>query len=144
MPRLKIALLLILAMPGLAWSEGPVSGDLAKLQGRWTTKIGAEKNRPVTLAIENQTIVVKFTTPEGDTLDIQGELVLNESASPKTIDFIKMKNGGENMDDSLGLYKIEGETFTLCVGRPGEPRPSTFKGGDGDEPPFLWTFTRAK
>jgi uncharacterized protein (TIGR03067 family) len=77
--------------------------------------------------------------------DLKGELKLGESAALKTIDFIKFKNpNGDDMPDSAGLYKLEGDTLTLCVNNPGEPRPSEFKAGEGDEAPRVWSFARQK
>ena len=123
--------------------DDEAKGDLAKLQGTWKAMIGPNKDRPVTLEIKDKAIIAKFTNDEGKLLDLKGEVAINESASPRTIDFVKFKNDGDDVDDSLGVYKIEGETLTLCVGGPGDPRPSEFKSG-GDEAPRLWTFTRPK
>jgi uncharacterized protein (TIGR03067 family) len=118
--------------------------DLARLQGDWKAMIGPNKDRPVTFAIKDKSIAVKYTTDDGNVLNLKGEFAINESASPRTIDFVKFKNEGEDMDDTLGLYKVEGDTFTLCVSGPGEPRPSEFKAGDGGEHPGLWAFSRPK
>jgi uncharacterized protein (TIGR03067 family) len=119
-------------------------GDLAGLQGEWKAMIGAERDRPVIFTIKDKTIAVKFTTAEGQVLNLSGEISLNESASPRTIDFVKFKNEGEPMDDTLGLYEVKGDTLRLCVGAPGDPRPAEMKGGPGDEAPRLWLFTRTK
>jgi uncharacterized protein (TIGR03067 family) len=118
--------------------------DLARLQGDWKTMIGPNKDRLVTFSFKDKAVAIKFTTAAGETLDIKGEITLNESASPRTIDFVKVKVGDDGMDDSQGLYKVEGDTFTLCVAGPGEPRPAEFKAGEGDSPPHLWIFNRPK
>jgi uncharacterized protein (TIGR03067 family) len=145
MRRLSIALMIASLPLALVRADDPApKGDLAKLQGEWKTTVGGNKDRPVTFSIKDKAITVKFTTPDGETLNLSGEIKVDEAASPRTIDFLKFKNNGEAMDDSMGLYKVEGDTFTLCVGGPGEPRPKEFKAGDGDEPPHLWTFTRPK
>lgn len=143
MSRLSTALLIASLPFAVARAEDP-TGDLAKLQGTWKAMIGPNKDRPVTLEIKGKAITAKFTNDDGKVLDLKGEVALNESASPRTIDFAKFKNDGEDIDDTLGLYKVEGDTLTLCVGSPGDPRPTEFKAGEGDGPPRLWTFTRAK
>jgi uncharacterized protein (TIGR03067 family) len=145
MRRLSMALLIASLPLTFAAADDPAKkDDLAKLQGDWKAMVGPNKDRPVTFAIKDKEITVKFTSGDGQVLNLKGELKLNESASPRTIDFVKFKNEGEAMDDSLGLYKIEGDTLTLCVGAPGDARPAEFKAGDGDEPPHLWTFARPK
>jgi uncharacterized protein (TIGR03067 family) len=119
-------------------------GDFARLQGDWKAMIGAERDRPVTFAIKGKSIAVSFTTADGQMIDLKGEVAIDEAASPRTIDFLGFKHDGDAIDDAHGLYKLEGEALTLCVGAPGAPRPGEFKAGGNDEPPYLWTFTRPK
>ena len=121
-------------------------GDLAKLAGAWEAKVGANKDRSIVVEFKGSSVSAKLTGDDGNSATYKGEAKINESASPKTIDFVKFKgeDGNELGGDNLGLYKIEGETLTICAGGHGNPRPSEFKGEAGGEGPNLWTFTRKK
>ncbi|WP_165249548.1 TIGR03067 domain-containing protein [Paludisphaera soli] len=58
-------------------------------------------------------------------------IVLDPAAEPKTIDV--RADGGPGRDKVVrGLYKLEGDTLTLCTADPDEPRPTQFKADAGD------------
>ena len=119
-------------------------GDLAAIEGKWKAMIGPNKDRPLLLEIKGKTVSARFTGEDGDATDLKGELTLDESATPKRIDFVKFKGDGDDIADTLGFYKLDGDSLTLCVNNPGEPRPAEFKAGGGDESPRIWTLARQK
>jgi uncharacterized protein (TIGR03067 family) len=124
--------------------DPPVKGDLAKLQGSWSAKVGPEKNIPVTLTVKGRSVTVTFTTPQGEERTLKGEIVLNEAAKPKAIDWVKFtRPDGEEAPPNLGIYTLEGDEFTVCSGGPGNERPAEFKAGEGG-PPQLFTLKRDK
>jgi uncharacterized protein (TIGR03067 family) len=47
--------------------------------------------------------------------------------SPGWINYVHVKGGASQ----LGIYKLEGETLTTCMGKPGAPRPEEFKSPKG-------------
>jgi uncharacterized protein (TIGR03067 family) len=129
-------------------AENPAApkGDLAKLQGTWTGKIGPgpEKNIPLTMTVKDKKVSFTFTTPDGEERELKGEFLLDESAKPhKSIDWVKFaRPDGEAAPTNFGIYAFEGnDTLKVCNGGPGNERPTEFKAGEGG-PPNLFVLTR--
>jgi uncharacterized protein (TIGR03067 family) len=145
-PRLAMTCLILglgLTLSARGDDPAPV-GDLAKLQGNWKAMTGPNKDRPVTMELKGKTIAAKLTGEDGEVTSLKGELAVNDSAKPPTIDFTKFKNGqGEDVGDIQGIYRLEGDTLTICVGNPGGARPTEFKVEDNGGHRLL-TFTRSK
>jgi uncharacterized protein (TIGR03067 family) len=119
-------------------------GDLARLQGSWTTRLGPNKETLITLAIKGSTFDVKVKRPDGQEILLKGELKVDDKAEPKTFDFVNFKGEeGREIPDNLGIYKLDADTWTTCSGGPGNPRPTKFEAGEGG-PPNLGAWTRVK
>ena len=119
-------------------------GDLAKLQGTWTAKVGPEKNIPIAITIKGNAVALKITAPDGQEFTSNGEVKLDETARPhKKIDWVKFTGGtGDPVPDNLGLYEfVDANTLRVCSGGPGNERPTEFKAGE-DGPPNLLTLNR--
>ncbi len=115
-------------------------GDLGKLQGTWTAKVGPEKNVPIVLTIQGKAVTLKITGPDGQEYNSKGEIKVDESAKPfKTIDWVKFtRPDGEEAPENLALYEfLDADTVRLCSGGPGNERPTEFKAGDGGPPNIL-------
>lgn len=140
-----LATLLLIASPLVAQEkEAPPEGDLAKLQGQWKTLIGPEKNVPLLVTIKGKAITAVLKPPTGEDFTLHGELKLDETANPKTVDWINFKSpNGDETQSNFGLYKFEGEKWIVCNGGPGKPRPTEMKAGE-DGPPNLIEFERVK
>ena len=116
--------------PELAIGQVP-SGDLARLQGRWWTKVvgpsgsGVEVINAIDVTGDRVTTSdVKHardkTAPAELKLQSTGQLVLNESSSPKTIDFVNTKVSNAQLGeikfpDFFGIYEIDGDTVKFCI-----------------------------
>ncbi|HEY5061315.1 MAG TPA: TIGR03067 domain-containing protein [Gemmatimonadaceae bacterium] len=104
--------------------------DLDWLQGTWNI---------VALEIEGQ----KFP-PGGSSIAIDGDAFvsrnmgavyegtvrLDETRAPKTFDLIFAK-GPEAGGVGLGIYELDGDTWTICLGFAGKSRPTEFRAPKG-------------
>jgi uncharacterized protein (TIGR03067 family) len=55
---------------------------------------------------------------------------VHPSAHPKTID-VTFTEGPEKGKSSYGIYELEGDTYRVCIGLTGKPRPTDFASTPG-------------
>jgi uncharacterized protein (TIGR03067 family) len=60
----------------------------------------------------------------------RGKYAIDPAATPRTID-ITFLEGPEAGKQALGIYELEGDTYRVCVGLAGKPRPTAFATGPG-------------
>jgi uncharacterized protein (TIGR03067 family) len=102
--------------------------ELDKLQGEWTlvsSEVGGKKRPDTENALskltisENQWVVTYRDSPSTARATIE----IDPSKDPKTID---LTFRGEK-EPARGIYKLEGDTLTVCYGTVGGERPKEFK-----------------
>ena len=143
LPTLTASLLALAAAAGTAPADPATSGDLARLQGRWTANAGARGKVPVILEIRGSNVSVHFKTPQGLTVRAEGAVRINESTTPRSLDWVDFTApDGEELPRILSIYELDGEAFRLCNGGLNDPRPSTFKAGESPLASVV-TFRRA-
>ena len=124
----------ILLLPAVASAADEPSGDLAKFQGSWLAKLGAERQLDASINFEGNSVRLELTTPDGQKLAIKGKFKLDEKAKPhSTIDWFEFVGpNGDALPDNLGIYMFKDkDTIEIVSGGPGKERPSEFKNGEG-------------
>ena len=114
------------------WTAAP-SGDLAKLQGTWQAQAGPGRVCPVTLEVSGCSVKVTVTPPIGPKIEASGELKLDESASPKALDWLRFTGeDGQDFPEVFAIYElVDADTLRVGNAGPSNPRPTEFVPGDG-------------
>ena len=131
------ALLVLLPLSLLAAeaAQDTAKEDLKKLEGAWVMVSGEDKGEKLseqTIKSAKLTLVGDKHTVKVGTDTIIGTHKLDPSKKPKEID--AMDTEGPFKDKTgLGIYKLEGDQFTVCFAPPGKDRPKEFttKSGSG-------------
>jgi uncharacterized protein (TIGR03067 family) len=106
-----------------------MSSDLDQLQGTWyITSLEMDSNAMPGSALAGAHIVVKKNQFKslGMSSDYEGIIELGESSKPKTFDLV-FKTGPEKGNRNLGIYKLEGGKWTICLATRGSTRPKKFE-----------------
>jgi uncharacterized protein (TIGR03067 family) len=125
-------------------TEKAPDGDLARLQGKWTTSAGPQKDIPVILTIQGRAVVVDLKTPQWLKIRVKGEIKIDDKARPRTLDWVHFSAiDGQDMPEVLAIYELDGDVLKVCNGGPNNGRPTEFKPGEGALADVL-TFHRRK
>jgi uncharacterized protein (TIGR03067 family) len=115
--------------------------DRDRIQGSWKgTKLEVEGKSAPGKFVEKGKYVFKgnrLTIFEGEKNMGKATFALDPAKKPKTIDITATEGPGKGKT-VYGIYRIEGDTLTLCIG---EERPTAFNGAGK---PALLQFKRAK
>lgn len=118
--------------------------DLSKLQGIWniaSLEIEGAK-QPDGMLTGAQIVIEKDRfTSQGMGSTYKGRFILDHAGNPKTIDMI-FDEGPEKNNRSLGIYRIDGDNWQLCLTTTGKDRPKAFSTSPGSGH-ALETLTRA-
>jgi uncharacterized protein (TIGR03067 family) len=113
-------------------------GDPAEpgLQGDWTTKsfllgggpLPQKKQFPDRLmTIKGET----FSERRAGKIAVRGTLKIDATKTPKWMDATFLEGGPGLNETVLGIYKLDGDTLTVCCGAVDDPRPSAFESKTG-------------
>jgi uncharacterized protein (TIGR03067 family) len=153
---MKRRLLMIVAFglaAGLVRAEDPKGGDAAKdlkqFQGTWALQsveangmmIDAEAlkkaGHEITLTVKEDKVTLKLKRG-----DVVGTIKLDPSKKPKAYGSKGTDPEGKT-HEAVGIYKIEGDTLTVCYVAAGKDRPTDFKADAGSEA-VVQVFKREK
>ena len=132
--KVSMPILLVLLGLNVHAADEAVSrdGDLNRLQGRWTAEAGTRHEIHVMIDIKGRGVCAAIKTPQGLDFQVQGELKLDETTSPRSLDWKKLVGPDQQpLPEIAAVYKIDGDTFTVCNGGFLGARPKEFKPGEG-------------
>jgi uncharacterized protein (TIGR03067 family) len=138
-----VALAMALAVGFTAGSSLPVrgddaeavSGDLKAMQGKWTTE-----NEESSWVFDGEKMKANVNGQE-----YLCKVSLNAKATPyPTVDFAINEGPGDTKGlMALGIYKLDGDSLTICVAIPGNnPRPTELKAVEDES--HLFKLKRVK
>jgi RNA polymerase sigma-70 factor (ECF subfamily) len=140
---MKLRLLLVVAV-GLALGADAARGDdavkdLKQFQGTWTldsveangVKVDRDAMRKaghdITMVVQDDKFTLKLKRG-----DLEGTLKLDPTRKPRAYDAKGTDPEGQT-HETVGIYKIEGDTLTVCYVAAGKDRPTEFKADAGSE-----------
>jgi uncharacterized protein (TIGR03067 family) len=131
-----LAVLVTAAIPASAQDKESVKGAMGKLQGKWewvSRRVDGKEHEPE--EFKNLSTVIKgekATFMLKDQERITSSLKIDPVKNPGHMD-ITHKDGPAKGKTFKGIYKIDGDTFTMCFSGPDKDRPTDFdcKPGSG-------------
>ncbi|PWT88606.1 MAG: hypothetical protein C5B55_12825 [Blastocatellia bacterium] len=122
-----------------------MSSDLDKLQGTWSVTALQSDGKPMSGALlQEARIVVKGDqfTSLGMGAPYKGVLEIAADKKPKTVDLV-FTGGHAKGTRQLGIYRIDGDEWSICFALPGDVRPRKFASPNGSGV-VLETLSRTK
>lgn len=106
-----------------------MTGDLTKLQGSWRITSVEMDGRPMpaqgAIVIDGD----RFTTTAMGA-EYEGTIEIDPGKRPKRFDLV-FTTGPENGNRSLGIYRLDGDSWTICLSVTGKTRPTAFATAPG-------------
>jgi uncharacterized protein (TIGR03067 family) len=149
--RARALLLIVIASSACASlsKAAPPDADKKSLQGTWkltAVRVNGRDMPPEFIQMHAATLVIDGdkwteTIKNHENEPIRNSMKLDASKSPKQIDLTELEpEAGKAPEKHLGLYSVDEKTFSLCIKRKGDERPSKLKAEDNDT--MVRTFTR--
>jgi uncharacterized protein (TIGR03067 family) len=116
--------------------DEPARNELKRHQGTWvatsSTYDGQKAPEEVVRTIKRIVTDDRVVWERDGRRFAGSKIALDSTREPATIDVIP--DGGPNRGERiLGIYKLQGDTLTICMARPGQPRPKEFQARKGSD-----------
>jgi uncharacterized protein (TIGR03067 family) len=113
--------------------ESAIRAELGRFEGSWRFDSVVAEGKAVPVdGFKGIRLVLKgdrFTLIE-PRASYGGTYTVDPIARPKTID-VTFTEGPEKGQSCYGIYELEGDTYTVCMGLTGKPRPTEFASKPG-------------
>jgi uncharacterized protein (TIGR03067 family) len=135
MKRLFLSILVVVAIATavVGCKSNDTSSGNTDLQGTWMATAPDDNTMTITCAFNgNQWTMTEAIATVGS-IQLSGTFTVDSAANPKTIDMLFTSFPMETDwvgKTSLGIYEISGNSLNLCMGDPGETRPTSFTEDD--------------
>jgi uncharacterized protein (TIGR03067 family) len=140
---LLAALLLIAA--DTAKDDG-AKKEMDKLQGTWKLVSGEFSGKPLAGGdLEGAEFTIKgdkYTFKQGEMTE-EGTIKVDPSKKPPTVD-LAITSGGDKGKAQLGIYKLEGDKFTVCFSKAGATERPAALSTKEDSDQLLFGFKKEK
>src|SRR5262249_24104341 len=142
---LGILAALLLVAADTAKDDG-AKKEMDKLQGTWKLVSGEFSGKPLAGGdLEGAEFTIKgdkYTFKQGDTTE-EGTIKVDPAKKPPTID-LKIASGNDKDKTQLGIYKLEGDKFTVCFAKAGATERPTMMSTKEDSDQLLFGFKKEK
>jgi uncharacterized protein (TIGR03067 family) len=121
------------SQPNAAGKPAAIQAELGRFEGSWRFDSVESEGKAIPLdQFKNVHLVLKGDTfrmvvPEAT---FGGRYAIDPTAHPKTID-VTFTEGPEEGKSSYGIYELDGDTYKVCMGLTGKPRPTEFASKPG-------------
>jgi uncharacterized protein (TIGR03067 family) len=128
---MKVPILVLGSALALLGAEPPgdqSQKELARLQGTWVIASAEQDGRPEPSVKDTRVIISadQFTTKLADRPLRHGTVKLDATRQPnKAIDLI-YTDGPQKGQSSLGIYRLDADSWVLAFSVPGKERPNSF------------------
>jgi uncharacterized protein (TIGR03067 family) len=99
--------------------------DIDRLQGAWSIVAIEMDGRKMPGGGAQIVVRGKRFTTSAMGATYQGTMAVDQTASPKSFD-LHFEEGPEKGNTSLGIYKLDGDAWTICLTTRGAERPKEF------------------
>jgi uncharacterized protein (TIGR03067 family) len=123
---------IVTAMTAVLFLAGAAGvGDRETLQGDWTTSAFFRDGGPLPAEKQYPDRLLTFKGDEwyevrDGKVAVRGTFKLDPSKSPKWLDATFLE-GGPGRETVKGIYALDGDVLTVCIGTPETPRPAKFE-----------------